>query len=223
MLLFQDMNILPKSVQQLIQSLQRIPGIGPKSAARIAMYLLKTPESFTSELGDILKNLKKDIVYCETCFNIASADPCDICSSQKRDKSIICVIEDPLDVLAFENGTEFEGVYHVLGGVISPVNGIGPEDLTIQKLFKRVRDGGVRELIIATNPNIEGEATAMYIKQEIRNTKYEVRDKFKIRNNKFETKEVKITRLARGLPNGADLEYADKNTLKGAFEGRTDF
>ncbi|MFC1780485.1 recombination mediator RecR [Patescibacteria group bacterium] len=204
------MNILPKNVQQLIQYLQRIPGLGPKSAARTAMYLLKTPKSFTSELGDILKNLKKDIVYCDTCFNIASADPCDICSNQKRDKSIICVVEDPLDVLAFENGTEFEGIYHVLGGVISPVNGIGPEELTIQKLLKRVGDGDVRELIIATNPNIEGEATAMYIKQEL-----------KTKNEKL--KDLKITRLARGLPNGADLEYADKNTLKGAFEGRTDF
>lgn len=201
------MNILPKNVQRLIELLERLPGLGPKSAARIAMYILKTSKNYTSELGGVLQNLKKDIVYCKTCFNIASSDPCDICSSSQRDKSVICVVEDPLDVLAFEKGTDFSGVYHVLGGVISPVNGIGPEELAIDKLIERLEKGKVKELIIATNPNIEGEATAMYIRQEL----------------KSQNLKLKTTRLARGLPSGADLEYADRATLKRAFEGRTDF
>lgn len=201
------MNILPANVQKLIDLLQKLPGLGPKSAARIAMYLLKTSKSYTSELGKVMQDLRENIVYCKNCFNIASSDPCDICSSPEREKSLICVVEDPLDVLAFENGTDFNGVYHVLGGVISPVNGVGPEELTIDKLFKRVREDGVKELIIGTNPNIEGEATAMFIRQELRRQGLKVR----------------TTRLARGLPTGADLEYADKTTLKRAFEGRTDF
>ena len=203
------MNILPLSVQKLITSIQRLPGLGPKSAARIAMYLLKMPEGYKRELGEVILGLDKNIVYCSKCFNIASQDPCDICSSDERDSSIVCVVEDPLDVVAFENGTEFKGVYHVLGGVISPVNGVGPEDLTIAKLIKRIAENEVKEIIIATNPNIEGEATAMYIKEEV--------SKLKGKEN------LGITRLARGLPTGADLEYADKMTIQRAFEGRTDF
>jgi recombination protein RecR len=201
------MNILPERVQKLIELLQKLPGLGPKSAARIAMYLMKTSKNYTSELGRILQDLRRDIVYCKTCNNIASTDPCDICASTERERSIICVVEDPLDVLAFENSTDFKGVYHVLGGVISPVNGVGPDELSINKLLKRLESEDVNELIIATNPNIEGEATAMFIKQEI----------------KAQNLKVKTTRLARGLPSGADLEYADKITLKRAFEGRTDF
>jgi len=201
------MNILPENVQKLISLLEKLPGLGPKSAARIAMYLIKTSKNYTSELGVILQNLKKDIVYCQSCFNIASVDPCDICSGGDRDKAVICVVEGPLDVLAFENGTGYRGMYHVLGGVISPVNGIGPEELTIDKLIVSLKKEDVREVIIGTNPNIEGEATAMYIRDEIVKLK----------------KKIKITRLARGLPTGADLEYADKTTLKRAFEGRTRF
>jgi recombination protein RecR len=201
------MNILPERVQKLIELLQKLPGLGPKSAARIAMYLMKTSKNYTSELGRILQDLRRDIVYCKTCNNIASTDPCDICASTERERSIICVVEDPLDVLAFENSTDFKGVYHVLGGVISPVNGVGPDELSINKLLKRLESEDVNELIIATNPNIEGEATAMFIKQEI----------------KAQNLKIKTTRLARGLPSGADLEYADKITLKRAFEGRTDF
>lgn len=199
------MNILPSDVQKLINDLQRLPGLGPKSAARIVMFLIKSPKQYTKELGNILIDLKENLVYCQKCFNIASQDPCDICSSNERDKSLLCIVEDPLDVLAFENSTDFDGLYHVLGGVISPVNGIGPEDLTINKLIERIKREPAKEVIIATNPNIEGEATAMYINQEV------VKERPK----------VKISRLARGLPTGADLEYADRTTLKRAFEGRT--
>ncbi len=201
------MNVLPANVQKLIQYLQKIPGLGPKSAARIAMFLLKSPENYTKELGNIIESLNDDIVYCDKCFNISTSNPCDICSSEERDKSIICVVEDFLDVLAFENGTDFNGLYHVLGGVISPVNGVGPEDITIKQLIARL-DDSIEEVIIATNPNIEGEATAMYIKEEI---------------DQIASNKINVTRLARGLPNGADLEYADKNTLKKSFEGRTNF
>ncbi|MBN2015958.1 recombination protein RecR [Candidatus Dojkabacteria bacterium] len=209
------MNILPSNVQKLMQLLQRIPGLGPKSAARVAMFLLTSPKGYTKELGEVIANLKEEIVYCKMCFNIASSTPCEICDSQERDESIICVVEDPLDVLAFENGTDFKGKYHVLGGVISPVNGIGPEDLTIAQLINRLEGGKVKEIIIATNPNIEGEATAMYIKQEILNLSSQAL--------KVGKRDLKITRLARGLPSGADLEYADKTTLKKSFEGRTNF
>jgi len=204
------MNVLPSNVEKLISLLQKLPGLGPKSAARIAMYLLKGHKSFTVELGKVLSDLKEEIVYCSSCNNIASEDPCVICSNSQRDKSLVCVVEGPLDVMAFENSTDFDGVYHVLGGVISPVNGIGPEELTINGLIQRLKRSNIKEIILATNPNIEGEATAMYIRQEIE-------------NSKFELKDLQITRLARGLPTGADLEYADKTTLKQAFDGRTKF
>lgn len=200
------MNILPDNVQKLINLLERLPGLGPKSSARIAMFLLKSPKGYTKELGGLINELYDKIVYCEECFNIASSSPCAICANPKRDHSLICVAEDPLDVLAFENGTDFIGVYHVLGGVISPLNGIGPEDLKVKELLNRISKGDVKELIIAMNPNIEGEATAMFIKEEI--SKIE-----KLKN-------VKVSRLALGLPSGADLEYTDKATLRKAFEGR---
>jgi recombination protein RecR len=205
------MNVLPQSVQKLIRALERLPGLGPKSAARLAMHLLRSPENYVTELGTTIRDLKNDVIRCETCNNITSNNPCDICSSEERDVSVVCVVEDPLDVVAFENGTDFNGLYHVLGGCISPVNGVGPEDLTIQSLIDRVKQGSVKELIIATNPNIEGEATAMYIREEISKI------------GKTEEEEFSITRLARGLPTGADLEYADRLTLNKAFEGRTTF
>jgi recombination protein RecR len=202
------MNTLPISLQKLIQNLQRIPGLGPKSSARIAMYLLKSPIKFTKDLGRIIESFRDEIKYCQICHNLSSTDICPVCDDTKRDKTLICIVEDPLDIVAFEEGTEYQGVYHVLGGVISPVNGVGPEDLTIDDLLKRIRNNVVKELIIATNPNMEGEATAMYIKSGL--------DKLKILS-------IKVTRLARGLPTGADLEYADKLTLSRAFEGRTKY
>jgi recombination protein RecR len=201
------MDVLPDNVQKLIRAFERLPGFGPKSAARIAMFMLKSPERYQKELGTLLLNLKRDILYCSICNNLSSHSPCTICSSQKREQSVICVVEDPLDVVAFEGGSDYQGIYHVLGGVISPVNGIGPEDLSIEKLLKRVKHKNIKEVILATNPNIEGEATAMYIKEEILKQKEDIR----------------ISRLARGLPTGADLEYADKTTIKRALEGRTEF
>lgn len=203
------MDILPTSVQKLINSLQKLPGLGPKSAARIAIYMLKSPTDYTKDLGKLLSTIKDDIRPCSICNHLTTEDRCVVCSDERRDHNLICVVEDPLDVVAFENGTQFSGVYHVLGGAISPVNGIGPEDLSIGLLMRRIEEGA-QEIIIATNPNIEGEATAMYIKEEI--------VKLKGTNSK-----LKISRLARGLPTGADLEYADKTTISRAFEGRTEY
>jgi recombination protein RecR len=202
------MDILPASVQKLISSLQKLPGLGPKSAARVALYMLKSQGSYTKELGQLLSSIQDDIRRCEVCNNITTDKRCVVCTDERRDHKIICVVEDPLDVVAFENGTEFSGVYHVLGGAISPVNGIGPEDLAIEQLINRISDGA-SEIIIATNPNIEGEATAMYIREEVS----------KLKNQSS----IKVTRLARGLPTGADLEYADRTTIKRAFEGRTEY
>lgn len=202
-------NILPLNVKKLITLLERLPGLGPKSSARIAMYLLKSSEEYNTELGQILNTLNKDIVTCEKCFNIASESPCSICSNLEREEAVVVVVEDPLDVLTFEKSTDFNGVYHVLGGVISPVNGIGPEDLKIKQLINRIANGNVKEIILATNPIIEGEATAMYITEELK--------KRNILDN------LKITKLARGLPSGADLEYTDKITLNRAFEGRVEY
>ena len=201
------MNTLPDIVYKLISKLEKFPGIGPKSAARIAIYLLKRPAAYNEELGSLLKDLQMEIVKCEVCHNIATKSPCLICSDKRRDPSIICVIEDPLDLLSFESSIDYNGLYHVLGGIISPVSGIGPEDLTISSLIERLRGDTVKELIIATNPIIEGEATAMYIMEEMKKNGLD--------------KKIKVSRLARGLPSGADLEYADKVTLKRAFEGRT--
>ncbi|MDD3647829.1 MAG: recombination mediator RecR [Candidatus Dojkabacteria bacterium] len=203
------MSTLPTNVQKLVQYLERLPGLGPKSAARIAMYILKSPKNYAVEMADVIKDIKEKVTYCKTCFNLSLSDTCDICSDPRRDKSTICIVEDALDVVAFEQGVEFEGMYHVLGGVISPVSGIGPEDLRIKELILRLQAGNVSEVIISTNPNIEGEATAMYIRQEIKVSP--------------SLKKLKITRLARGLPTGADLEYADNTTLKRAFEGRSEF
>jgi recombination protein RecR len=202
-------NVLPISLQKLMSSLERLPGLGPKSAARIAFFLLKSPDTFVHDLGSTLVDLKKNIHYCQTCFCVSSSDPCVICSNEKRDKTDICIVEDALDVVAFENGTDYNGVYHVLGGSISPVNGIGPDNLTIEKLIKRVKENySIKEIILATNPNIEGEATAMYIRDAL----------LKIKDRK-----LRISRLARGLPTGADIEYADRTTIKKALEGRTLF
>jgi len=173
------------------------------------MYILKSPKSYAVEMADVIKDIKENITYCKTCFNFAISDDCDVCSDPRRDKTILCVVEDALDVLAFEQGVQFEGLYHVLGGVVSPVSGIGPEDIRINELILRLQVGTVKEVIIGTNPNIEGEATAMYIKQEIQAISSLAR--------------LKVTRLARGLPTGADLEYADDTTLKKAFEGRGEF
>ncbi len=204
------MATLPKSVQNLINEFSKLPGIGPKSASRLAFYLLRQPDIDVQNFSAAVMNLQKDLIYCSVCFNMADSDPCKICGDAKRDHNLICIVEDPLDVVAMDQIAGFNGVYHVLGGVISPLDGVGPDNLKIAELFKRLASEGEKEIILATNPSLEGEATAMYITKQIKN-----------QSSKF--KNVKVTRLARGLPQGADLEYADEFTLSKALEGRREY
>lgn len=196
--------LLPESIQSLINSLERLPGIGPKSASRLAFYLLRAPDEIAQDLSVALADLKARTAFCQECFNITEAgrERCEICESSKRDGSLICVVEEALDVLALERTGGFQGKYHVLQGVLSPIEGIGPDDLKIRQLFVRVQAGGVQEVILATNPSMEGDATALYLRQHL------------------EPLGVRVTRLARGLPVGGDLEYADQNTLLRALSGR---
>lgn len=196
--------ILPESIQSLINALERLPGIGPKSASRLAFYLLRATEDISQDLATALANLKAKTAFCQECFNITEAgrERCGICDSPKRDGSVICVVEESLDVLALERTGGYQGKYHVLQGVLSPIEGIGPDDLKIKQLVDRVARGGVKEVILATNPSMEGDATALYLRQQL------------------EPLGVRVTRLARGLPMGGDLEYADQNTLLRALSGR---
>jgi recombination protein RecR len=196
-----------RPVQKVIDAFESLPGIGPKSAARLAYYLLHVPQERLNRFGEALVRLRKDTKECEMCFNIGENDLCPICEDKSRDDKTICVVETPLDLLAFERSDGYSGVYHVLGGSISPLSGIGPEELKIGELLSRVKRGEIGELILATNPTMEGEATAMYITHKIREIKG---DKAK----------VKISRIGRGLPTGADVEYADGQTLSRALEGR---
>jgi recombination protein RecR len=189
-------------VQDLIDELGRLPGIGPKSAQRIAFHLLRADTEEVTRLTTVLTQVKATIRFCERCGNVAQAELCRICADPRRDQTAICVVEEPKDVVAVERTREFRGTYHVLGGAISPMDGIGPEDLRIRELMQRLADGTVTELIIATDPNIQGEATATYLSRSLRGTG------------------LTITRLASGLPVGGDLEYADEVTLGRAFEGR---
>ena len=200
------MNIAPKPVTKLIDEFSRLPGIGPKTASRLTFYLLRTPKERTLALAEALQELHAKVLFCSQCFNIAEIDPCPICIDENRDQSLICVVEEPLDVLAIERTRDYHGLYHVLHGVIAPTEGIGPEELKITELVERVRHSQVevQEIIIATNPNLEGEATARYI------------------SRLFEGAAIKITSLARGLPIGGDLEYADEITLSRALSGRSE-
>jgi len=201
-------SILPRSLQNLIAEFEKLPGIGPKSAARMAYYMLRAPESESKKLSMVLGRLKSEVTTCKECFNVSESDICIVCRDESRDSKLLCVVEEPLDVVAIEKSGAYKGRYHVLGGVISPINGIGPEELRMKELIKRIKsDSQIKELIIGTNPNLEGEATAMYLARKVRTTR----------------KDVGISRLARGLPTGADLEYADNLTLKRSLEGRTEF
>ena len=200
------MNILPKSVQNLIEEFSKLPGVGPKTASRLVFYLLTKPESDIARLGNAVTELKKNLVYCEKCFNISEKTPCVICLDPKRDETEVMVVEEPLDVLALSK-TDYQGLYHVLGGVISPIDGIGPEELRIMELIAKLKKGSTKELILATDPSLEGEATAMYISKLIEK----------------ENIKIKVTRIARGLPVGSDLEYADEITLTRALEGRNNY
>lgn len=193
---------LPTPVRKLIESFERLPGIGPKTAQRLTFYLLHVPQGQLNEFSEALATLKKNTVLCSICLNVSDKDPCSICSDRSRDKSIICIVEQPLDVLALEKTGDYKGVYHVLHGAISPLNNIGPDELHLRELLPRLKNSEVEEVILATNPNMEGEATAMYIAKLITPLG------------------IKVTRLAHGLPVGADLEYADEVTLSRAIEGR---
>ncbi|MGA2112057.1 MAG: recombination mediator RecR [Anaerolineales bacterium] len=197
---------VPKSISRLTEELMRLPGIGPKTAARLTFHLLRTPEEEVQALGEAILDLRRSTRFCSRCFNITDAneDPCAICLDETRDASQVCVVEAPLDVLALERTRGYHGKYHVLHGAISPLEGVGPQDLRIRELIDRVKTGGIREVIFATNPSMEGEATLMYLSKQL------------------EGMGVKMTRLARGLPIGGDLEYADENTLARAIEGRSE-
>ncbi len=200
---------LPRSLRKLIESFEKLPGIGPKTAQRLAFYLLHVPQENLDDFSQAVSQLKEKTILCSICFNVSETDPCPVCGSQTREKSMICVVEEPLDVLALEKTNVFKGSYHVLHGALSPLNNIGPDELYIDSLIKRLNSKSwpVKEIILATNPNMEGEATAMYLAKRIR-----------AKNNK-----IKITRLGQGLPTGADLEYADETTLAKSLDGRKDF
>ncbi len=211
---------IPKAIKNLTEAFERLPGIGPKTAQRLTFYLLHVPQNLLDDFASSLTNLKKDTVLCSICFNVAEVDPCPICSSQARDHSLICVVEQPLDVLALEKGGRFNGVYHVLHGAISPLNNIGPDEIKIRELISCLRTsghGGAKEIILATNSNMEGEATAMYIAKELRELKTEDLPAGR------QVLKLKITRLAHGLPIGGDVEYADEVTLQRAIEGRREY
>lgn len=196
------MSLYSPSIEKLIESFERLPSIGHKTAARLAFYMLDLNEQDTAEFIDSIVNAKKNLKFCSKCYNISDTDPCPICSSPKRDASIICVVEDVRDIVAMERTHEFKGIYHVLHGSISPMNGIGPDDIKLKELLARLSDGTVKELILATNPRVEGEATAMYISKLVK------------------PMGVKVTRIAHGIPVGGDLEYTDEVTLSKALEGR---
>lgn len=191
-------------VSRLIEAFHRLPGIGPKSAQRLTYYLLRASMDEAGSLAQSIVDLKEKIVFCSICQNVTEVDPCGICSDSQREQSTICVVEEPLDILALERSRQYGGLYHVLHGVVSPMDGVGPDDLKLDELLARLKNGNVKEVIMATNPNLEGEATAMYV------------------GRLLEPMGIRVTRLARGLPTGADLEYADDTTLARALEYRQD-
>jgi recombination protein RecR len=196
--------MLPESLQNLIFSLERLPGIGPKTASRLAFHLLRAPDDLAAGLSEALAELKVKTAFCTQCFHITTVgrERCGICDSTERDDTVVCVVEEPLDVIAMERTGAYKGKYHVLQGVLSPIEGIGPDDLKIRQLLERVRQGVIQEVILATNPSMEGDATAQYLQKQLKPFG------------------VHVTRLARGLPVGGDLEYADQNTLLRALTGR---
>jgi recombination protein RecR len=221
---------IPRAIQNLIDSFERLPGIGPKTAERLTFYLLHVPQGELDRFASALVNLKQNTVICSICFSVDDMDPCSICQDEKREQSVVCVVEQPLDVLALEKSGKYRGGYHVLHGKIDPLNNIGPDEIRIGELIQRIRnqelgirvasnameteasddatsDVAIKEIILATNPTMEGEATAMYIAKQLR----------------IENGDLRITRIGRGLPIGADLEYADPTTLDRAMEGRSEY
>ena len=196
------MSYYSPSIEKLIEAFEKLPSIGNKTAARLAFYILNSSKEETDEFVSAIITAKKNLKYCSKCYNISDTDPCTICENPKRDQTVICVVEDVRDIIAMERTHEFKGVYHVLHGSISPMNGIGPEDIKIKELLARLMDGQVKEIILATNPRVEGEATAMYLSKLIKPLG------------------IKVTRIAHGIPVGGDLEYTDEITLTKALEGR---
>lgn len=193
---------LPEPLVRLIEELQRLPGIGPKGAQRLAFHILKTPREYADRLMDAVRAVKEQVTYCSICSNITAVDPCTYCSSSDRDHRVICVVEEPQNVAAIEKSREYKGTYHVLMGTLSPLQGIGPDDLKIKGLVARIGAGGVEEVILATNPTVEGEATAIYLARLLKPLG------------------VRVTRIATGIPVGSDLEYTDEVTMNRALEGR---
>ncbi len=196
------MAVYAQAVQELIDELGRLPGVGPKSAQRIAFHLLKVEKVDALRLARAITEAKERVAFCEQCFNIAEGPRCDLCTDERRDPTVLCVVEEPRDIVAVEKTQEFNGRYHVLQGAISPIEGIGPEQLRVRELLARIEGEGVAEVILCTNPNLEGEATAMYLSRLLKDL------------------QVRVTRIASGLPVGGDLEYADELTLGRALEGR---
>jgi len=191
-------------IERLVAALRRLPGIGDKSATRLAFFLLSAPEAVTSELADAIQRVKREIVLCEECFDLTDDSPCPICCDEKRDPGVLCVVEEPADRVAVERSGVFSGRYHVLGGTLAPIDGVGPEDLRIADLEKRIQSGKVREVILATNPNAEGDATAHYIAEQLRPSG------------------VQLSRIAYGMPMGGDLEYADQVTVGRSLQNRAE-
>lgn len=198
------MSYYSPSIEKLIESFEKLPSIGHKTAQRLAFYMLDITNEEAEEFTNSILNAKKNLHFCSKCFNISDTDPCNICSNPKRDETTICVVEDVRDVIAMERTHEYNGVYHVLHGSISPMNGVGPDDIKIKELLTRVMNGNIKEIILATNPRVEGEATSMYISKLLR------------------PMGIKTTRIARGIPVGGDLEYTDEITLTKALEGRSE-
>lgn len=196
------MSYYAPSIEKLIEAFEKLPSIGNKTAARLAFHVLNASEDETNEFIKAIQDAKNNLKYCSQCYNITDTDPCQICGNQNRDHSVICVVEDVRDVVAMERTHEFKGVYHVLHGSISPMNGVGPDDIKLKELLSRLMDGNVKEIILATNPRVEGEATAMYISKLVKPLG------------------IKATRIAHGIPVGGDLEYTDEVTLSKALEGR---
>ena len=195
---------LPEPLARLIEQLQKLPGIGAKGAQRLAFHVLKNPRDDAERLCEAIRDVKEQVTYCSVCHNITAVDPCVYCTSDSRDRRLICVVEEPQNVMVVEKTREFRGMYHVLIGVLSPLNGVGPDDLTIKGLLERVGAGGVGEVILATSPTVEGEATALYLARLLKPLG------------------VRVTRIAMGIPVGSDLEYADEVTMTRAMEGRRD-
>ncbi len=195
----------PAPIERLVAALKRLPGIGEKSATRLAFYLLSAPEGLVTELADAIVRVKKEIVLCEHCFDLTQVSPCNICADERRDATLLCVVEEPADRAAVERTGSFRGRYHVLGGVLSPIDGVGPEELHVAELEARVRAGGVQEIVLATNPNAEGDATAHFLADRLRPLG------------------VRVTRIASGMPMGGDLEYADHVTVGRSLQNRREF